>query len=288
MEDTCVAFSYDNPIVDILTAEDVEPDWVVPNIIASGSMIILAGEPGTGKSYMSYTMSLAIAAGVSALSGLIPAGDCRRVVYFDEENGDQDRHKYLKRSFLGLGGVEALGYDNLLDNFLPVAFHLGGDDWIDRCAEFVEFWQPHLLVFDTATPCFNIQDENANAEATQAMKGIRHLMRMTDPVASALVLKHAKVRVDGGRRMLRGAKAWQSGADGVLFQVKAAGRPRNDTLSLTRLISDKVRAYGLPQTVYITPEWTDAKRNGLKLHASYTPDKEHKKAERKEDEDEED
>ena len=276
-------FTFSNPIIDILTAEDVEPDWVVPNLIAAGSMIVLGGEAGAGKSYISYTICLAIAAGVPALSGIVPAGPCKRVLYFDEENSGQDRDKYLRRSFQGLGGLDVMDYADLLDNFLPVHFHLGGDDWIDRCAEFVDFWTPDLLVFDTATPCFNIQDENANAEATQAMKGIRHLMRMTDPVASALVLKHAKVRVDGGRRMLRGAKAWQSGADGVLFQVKAMGRPRNDGLNLTRLIPDKVRAYGLPQTLYITPEWMDAKRNGLKLSASYTPDKDHKKAERKDE-----
>lgn len=282
-------FAPENDIIDILTAEEVEPDWLIPNLFAQGTMVVLGGEPGTGKSYVSYTLSLAIAAGVKALSGIVPAREPKRVLYFDEENSPQDRNKYLQRSFNGLGGLKTkrnqsgLAADALQDNFWAVHFHLGNDDWVDRAAEWVDFVRPHLMVFDTATPCFAIGDENENAEATQAMKGVRQLMRMTDPHGTSLILKHAKIRSEkGGRRTLRGAKAWQSGADAVLFQVRAPGRPR-DGLNVTRLVPDKVRAYGLPQTLYITPEWTDDERTGLRLLGSYQADSEHRAAERLDD-----
>lgn len=287
-----MAFAPDNPIVEILTAEEQEPDWLVPNLFTQGTLVVLGGEPGAGKSYVVYTIMLAIAAGHQALSGLVPERDPKRIIYFDEENSNQDRDKYLRRSFNGLGGLKSkrnpdgLDLSAIQDNFWAVHFHLGGDDWVDRAAEWVDFVKPHAMVFDTATPCFNIADENDNAEATQAMKGIRQLMRMTDVPSTAVVLKHAKIRTEkGGRRTLRGAKAWQSGADAILFQVKAPGRPRRDGLSLTRLVPDKVRAYGLHETLYITPDWTDDKRTGLSLAGSYSPDREHLKAEQADEKD---
>lgn len=279
----------ENPIVDILCAEEKPPDWLIPELLLQGAMVCLAGEPGTGKSYISYTLGLAVASGCKALSGIVPKGDPRRVLYFDEENSIQDRDKYLRRSWQGLtatnhGKEPDLGL--LIDNFWPLHMVLGTDNWKDTAAMAIEQVQPHLIVFDTATPAFNIQDENDNAEATQAIKGIRELMKLTDPPATAVVLKHAKMRTEkGGRRTMRGAKAWQGAADGVMFQVMATGRPRKDGLRLTRLEPDKTRAYGLRQTIYITPSWLDDKRNGLKLDASYSADKEHKKAEDEEDDD---
>ena len=277
--------SRDNEILNIICEEEREPDWLVPDLFVQGGLICLGGEPGVGKSYISYTIGLAIASG-SKVMGLLTPTEPRRVLYFDEENSSADRSKYLRRSWFGMAHqLKRDPFDpDLLDllqtNFWPLNFELGTDDWRDKAAFDVEQIQPHLIIFDTATPAFNIEDENSNAEATQAIKGVRDLMQMTDPVATALVLKHAKMRTEkGGRRSMRGAKAWQGAADGVMFQVKAAGRPRRDGLALTRLEPDKTRAYGLRQTIYITPQWTDDDRNGLSLSGSYSADKSHKAAE---------
>lgn len=274
--------------MDILCAEEQPPNWLVPDMILQGAMVCLAGEPGAGKSLVSYMIGLAVASGCKALSGLVPPGEPRRILYFDEENSQQDRDKYLRRAWHGLTDTndgEEPDMGLLQENFWPLHFVLGDDNWQDVATLAIEQVQPHLIVFDTATPCFNIQDENDNAEATRAIKGIRELMRITDPVASAIVLKHAKIRTEKGRRQMRGAKAWQGSADGVMFQVKATGRPRKDGLSLTRLEPDKTRAFGLTRTIYINPSWTDSDRKGLRLDADYTPDREHKKAEAEEDAD---
>ncbi len=222
-----------------------------------------------------------------ALSGLIPEGEPKRVIYFDEENSRGDRDKYLKRSFIGLiasNHGEAPGDADLDANFWPVHFALGGADWQETAAKWIEHIQPHLIVVDTATPAFDVEDENDNAEATRAMKAVRQLMALCEPTATALVLRHAKMRTEkGGARTMRGAKAWKSGTDGSLFQIRCAGRPRRDGLALTRLEPDKVRAYGLQQTIYITPRWTDSKRNGLALEGSYKASATHANAEANED-----
>jgi hypothetical protein len=283
-----------NPIVEILTGEEVPPTWLVKDLFLQGTLVALAGTPGAGKSYLSYTVGLAVASGLSALSGLVPAGDPRTVVYFDEENSRQDRDKYLRRSWKGLvhGRSEDEVWeaiDHLQDHFWPVHYHLGGEDWFDRAVEWVTFAQPHLMIFETATPAFAIHDENDNAEATQSIRQLQSLMKLTTPTATCIILKHAKLDVgQNGQRSMRGAKAWMSAADQTMFQVKAVGRPLASGLRLTRLEPDKVRAYGLPQPVFITPAWTDEHHHGLSLHASYQPSSEHKKKLRKETGEDED
>jgi len=278
--------TYENEIVDVLHAAEQDPVWLIPDLLLQGSMVCLAGEPGAGKSYVSYTAGLAVATGIAALDGIIPPGKPKTVIYFDQENSRQDRDKYLRRSWHGLarnGKLPDVGL--LLQHFHPVHFALGDDDWAEIAAEYIALLCPQLVIFDTATPCFNIGDENDNAEAVREIKKIRQLMALGDPVVSAIVLRHAKIAIEkGGRRTMRGAKSWHNAADGIMYQVKQAGRPRGDGLSRTRLEPDKTRAYGLSRTIYITPEWTEEERTGLFLHGSYTPDKEHKRLEQLEDE----
>ena len=284
-----------NDIANIILEDDTEPDWLIRDMMTQSSLICLGGEPGAGKSYVSYTIGLAIAGGIRTLSGLVYGGEPKCVLYFDDENSKADRDKYIKRSWTALteNMPDSQKYemlDKLTDNFWPVHYQLGGDDWPDVVANCIETVtevrgsSPHAMVFDTAASCFNIQEENNNSEAANNVKAIRRLMALGDPPLTALVLKHAKIRSDRGRRTLRGAKAWIGMADMVLFQVKAAGRPRKDGLSLTRLEPDKTRAYGLSRTIYITPSYTDDKRSGLRLDASFNASREHQQKEQEEDE----
>lgn len=281
---------FENPIVDILCADEREPNWLIPDLILQGALVCLAGDAGTGKSYLSYTLAMAIASGCPALGGLIPAGEPRKVLYFDQENGGQDRDKYLRRVWLGLaegngGVVPDLGL--LQENFWPLSFVLGSEGWQDVVTQAIEQVEPRAMFFDTATPAFAILEENSNSEATQAISSLRKLMALTDPVASSIVLKHAKTRTEKGtgQRTMRGAKAWKGAADNTLFQVMATGRPPKNGLRVTRLEPDKVRAYGLQDTIYITPRWTDSDRNGLSLTGSYTASKDHRIAAKEEEAD---
>lgn len=279
-----VAFCVDaeNDILDILYADDVPPDWLIPEMVAQGAFITLVGESGAGKSVISYTLAMAVAAGCRAFSGIVPAGEPRRVLYFDDENSTQDRNKYLKQAWFGLqkANGKVPNPSLLLQNFWVIGSALGTDEWPETMCEWIDHVKPHFIVVDTAPACFNIDDENSNAEASKAIKEMKRLMRTVDPTASAWVLKHAKTRTERGQvRTVRGAKVWKDMSDGVLFQIKAGGRPRKDHLSLTRLVPDKVRAYGLRQSIYITPRWTNDARQGLLLEGSYSAGKDHRDAE---------
>jgi RecA-family ATPase len=276
-----LALDETNDIVEILSAPDSDPDWLVPNLWLQGAMICLAGEAAHGKSCLCYTIMLALAAGEPTLSGIIPAGEPKRVLYFDEENGKQDREKYIRRAYQGLIAQNKREPDLALlhQNFWAVGARLGQEGWEETVEEWVEYVRPHVMIFDTGSPCFNLDQENDNSEASKTVKKLRRLMLLTDPVATSIVLRHAKVRtMKGGRRQMRGASAWQGAVDGVMFQVRAPGRPRKGGLYLTRLEPDKTRAWGLNQTIYITPYYTDEEKSGLYLDGSYSPNKEHRQA----------
>lgn len=276
-----------NDIVDILTAEREEPEWLLPGMFLQGGFYTFVGESGAGKSFLCYTIALAMASGCPALSGIIPAGEPRTILYFDDENSRQDREEYLRRAWKGLqkqnGEEPDLG--NLLQCFWSMGSVLGSEEWSDKVAELLVEHKPHACIFDTANACFNIDDENHNAEAGKVIRLIKRLMQTNDDrTTTAIVLKHAKTRTEKGQiRTMRGAKIWKDQSDGVLFQVKATGRPRKDGLSLTRLVPDKKRAYGLRKTIYITPQWTDQYESGLLLKGTYAPDPEHLKKERDDD-----
>jgi len=255
-----------------------------------GTTVAVAGESGVGKSVINYHLAMAMAAGVPAFGGLIPASEPKRVIYFDEENSTQNRHTYLQQVFYGLMVTQPdLDMALLHENLRIAAFQLGGEGWEVACRNWVESFRPHAMWFDTSTPCFNVQDENSNSEATAILRRIEQIKQLTDPVCTALVMKHAKTRMlgEGRRRTMRGAKAWLSAVDQTVYHVKRPGRPTKDGLSVTWIEPDKTRAWGLNQNIYISPRYTDKARTGIVLSGSYKASAEHKQAVKEEGGDDE-
>lgn len=246
------------PIAELLLGEDPPVEWLIPDFLPRGSLIALAGEPGTGKSFFTYSLAVALSTGIPFL-GFDPENGPKRVLYFDQENGRADCVQYLRWAWQGASRPNpAL----LTANFHFAPFQLGGPDWPLKMETGVLTYKPDLIVIDTATPCFNIEDENDNGEATQIINTIRRLMGLVTPTATCIVLKHAKLRAEDSKYTLRGAKAWEGAVDGVLFQTKKQGRPRKDHLNNTILTPAKVRAFGLREPLTINPSWVADEATG--------------------------
>lgn len=259
-----IALAPANPIVPILTGTDPVVQWLMPEFVAQGSLIILAGEPGAGKSFVCYVIGLACAAGIPVLD-YVPIRPLR-VLYFDQENSRPDRDQYLRWAWNGLGRPDI---PLIAQNFWTRHFELGTADWHVRAAHAIKDVCPDIIFFDTATPCFTILDENDNGIATQTVNKLRGLQALLSPAPAIFVLKHSRIVVeDAGeeepRRTIRGAKAWAGAADAVWFHIRTPGRPRTDGLANTYIQPAKTRAFGLRQTVRIHPAWTDESR-GLQL-----------------------
>lgn len=271
----------DNDIVDILEGEEEKPRWCVPGLLAAGQFMAMIGESGAGKSYLTYVQGLSVAAGLSSLSGWIGKPDePKTVLYFDDENSVIDRNKYLRRVWNGQLVAHKVKrdterhaelLDNLNRNFRAFSFVLGNDEWPETLERYVEQFEPDLVVFDTANSCFAIENENDNAEAIGAIRTVKRILQSLDKAAAALALKHQKTfhaHDKGDVRQMRGAKVWKDASDSTVFMIKSTGRKRVDGLVRTRLEPDKVRAFGLGQTIYITPSWTDSLKTGLLLEGS--------------------
>jgi hypothetical protein len=255
-----------NPIIPILTGTDPAVRWLVPEFIAQGSLVVYAGEPGVGKSFLWYALGLACATGVPLL-GYTPVRPLR-VLYFDQENSRPDRDQYLRWAWEGL---ERPSLERVAANFWTQHFFLGTADWGARASQAVQVVQPDLIILDTATPCCAILDENDNGIATQAVNKLRGVMNVVPHTAAMVVLKHSRIITEDGsqdgqepRRTIRGAKAWVGMADAVWFHVRAAGALRPDGLANTYIMPAKTRAFGLRRRIDIHPEWTPDRR-GLKL-----------------------
>ena len=241
-------------IVDILHGHESPVEWLIPDFLPMGSLVMLGGEACTGKSYLSYTLSLALATGTPVLGwDLSP----RRVLYFDQENSRADCIQYLRWAWNGLGQPDIELAD---ENLRFVHFGLSGAAWPSQMAIYVNSHRPQLIVVDTTTPACDITDENDNAEASRTVLHFRQIQALGSPQPTILALKHARVNsqaVQGTRRYtLRGAKAWEGMADSVIFQLRAPGHPRSDGLTNTRLEPAKTRAFGLRKSLYIEPTWT--------------------------------
>ena len=256
------------PILDRIHGQESPVSWIIPDFIPEGSLIALAGEPGTGKSFLSYTLGMNLAIGIPVLGWEFSRPFT--VLYFDQENSQSDSTQYLRWVYYAMAlpiGSTSLHDALLAKNFHLASFALGSDNWASQAADYVRAVRPQLIIIDTTTPSCNVQDENDNAEATRTIKALRWLMAQTTPVAACLALKHAKVRTDGHGHTLRGAKAWEGSVDSIVFQVRAPWRPSKAQLAsglrATRLVPAKHRAFGLRHPILINPEQT---AQGLILH----------------------
>lgn len=258
-DDTPVTETPDNPLRLELTGDAPIVEWLYPDILAQGTLISFAGTPGTGKSFISYTLGFSLACGLP-FGGSHPERT-RRVLYFDEENSKPDRIQYERWAWHGLNRPNL---DQLCDNFWVESCVLGDSEWPKTVAKGIALYQPELIIFDTATPAFAINDENDNSEAAKVVATLRHLQRQMETPPTMLVLKHAKIYEDG-TPTLRGAKAWEGAVDGIMFAHKGQGRPKQG-LSRVTIAPGKTRAFGLRHTLITDPTWTTLDREGLDLN----------------------
>ena len=208
-----------------------------------------------GKSVLGYTAAIAVAAGLPLLN--LPTAQAR-VLYFDEENSLPDAQQYFKWSWRGLDGPDTALIDAAV-RFEHFTLSSYNGPWWEGMAQAAREHRPGLIIIDTATPACRVHDENDNAEATKVVQALRRVQLAADCNTSLLILKHARVTHDpigNEYRTVRGAKAWMGAADGVIYHVASRGFPRADGLRCTHLEPYKTRAFGLRQSLQISPTWT--------------------------------
>ena len=243
-------------LIELLEGDDTPPPWLLPDLLCQGTMVVLAGEAGAGKSFFSYTLGLALSTGVPFLTRPTAA---TRVLYCDEENSLPDLRQYLRWAWRGLGKPPL---PLLTANFRHEHFSLAaaGGLWSAYLTRVAGEFHPGLIVLDTTTPACHILDENSNAEASGAIRRLRGAQAAAGPACTMLLLKHARLDQTNGEWQMRGAKTWKGETDSTLVHQVGAGRPRQDGLRNTVIRPDKVRAFGLRIPIHLSPQWVGEKQ----------------------------
>lgn len=214
---------YDWPAFEALLKAAVEPfthyprldftqpvpptDWLVEDLIEFGAVTVIAGDSGTGKSFLTQALAKAYAAGEEAFLGRKLTLGRGTVLYVDEENNGA-----LVRQRMRALGLREPHYPNLeyvseagVDIFNEPELLLR--EAVDR--------ELALIVIDSQGATSIGAEENSSDDMTKLYRrGLAQLARQTG--AAVVVLHHTPKESQG---MPRGSSAIKSQADQVLSVV---------------------------------------------------------------------
>lgn len=163
-------------------------EWVVPGFLPKPGMLILLGEPRSGKSYLALQLSLCIAQGRQLLPMAgVPQVKPKKVLYFYFDKTGifvfQDRLKALQDSGVNLSGPlyvidprDKVATANILDN-----------DSYKYFRQVIVETEPDVVVFDVLRE-FHNADEN---EST-AMKIVGDSLTCLCEHLSLIIVHHTK------------------------------------------------------------------------------------------------
>lgn len=183
------------------------PDWVIEGFLERGTLTVLSGASGAGKSFVAASMSVALIQGREWIKHGTN-GKRRRVLYIDGENHPREmRWRY-----------HALGMTNedreRMRYFLRAGVQIGEGDWTNKIHKEIESYEPDLVCLDTAASVIAMKSGNDNTEVAKIMGEIRGLC---DDCAVVL-LNHERKQPpgtarDGGGSAMLGGVQWQAQAD---------------------------------------------------------------------------
>lgn len=199
----------------VLEAIEREPiPWLIRGWLAENEMAYLAGEWGSGKSYVALDAAVSIAAGIPWM-GKVDVLRAAPVLYVDEENGPAlARHRMAlicRGRALGQADAESLPIRYLTKNGISLD-DASGFALIDME---IERSKAKVVVLDSLVRFFRGRDEN-DASSMAAFFGERISPLMARHRCSFLALDHmgkpSKERTDPGHRQ-RGSSEKPGNAD---------------------------------------------------------------------------
>ena len=195
-------------------------DWIVQDILSAGSVSMLVGDAGSGKTYMALDLAVSVARSKPWLGYAVNGGP---VLWVDEESGN-------RRLSLRLGDV-LRGHDAGPET--PIAyttlnrFDLWQQGDVFALAAAILRHKARLVVFDALMELLPGRDENTVKDVLPGLLALRNIAEATG--AALLVIHHANKA--GG---YRGSSAIKGAVD-LLLTVE------NNGAGVVTVKSDKAR-----------------------------------------------
>ena len=160
-------------MLDALCAQEGQKPFVVDGLISAGSICLIVGDSGLGKSPLIYQLGLCVAAGIPWLGMRTQKG---KVLYLDYENG-LEVSKSLRNSIL-----QHLQLQECPENFLCSQ----GVHNINALTQAVETTKPTLVVIDTLRSL----DPSVEADNPKAGAFLKWLRKLSQQHRVSFVLIH--------------------------------------------------------------------------------------------------
>jgi RecA-family ATPase len=217
-------------------------DWLIQDLIPDGTVTLLTGDGGAGKSLLALQLCAAMATGLDWAGNVPTAG---RSLYLSAEDDHEEMHRRLEdiRRFHGVGFedlgnmrlVDLVGDDAVLGDASKSA-RLRATTLFASVKHYADDFQPALIVIDTLADAF-AGEENSRAQARQFVGLLKGLAR--DAGCAVLLLSHPSLTGMASGSGTSGSTAWSNSVRSRLYfeRAKAADQtePNADLRTLTTM-----------------------------------------------------
>lgn len=206
-----------------LAGEPIPPrEWLVPGLVPCGTVTMLGGDGGTGKSTLALGLAVATVAGVPWVGRSVE--DCGPAAFLSAEDDKDELHRRLDAicrakdveiealhdlSYRSLTGDDALlaVLNRATNTLAPTPLYTALDQWM--ASE-----RPSLVVLDTLAD-LTAGEENNRAHARQFIGMLRHLAITHN--AAVMLLAHPSLTGISSGSGLSGSTAWNASVRSRLY-----------------------------------------------------------------------
>jgi len=187
------------------------PQWIVDGLIQGAGVVLIAGEPGIGKSFICLDIAARVATGTKFFGRDVRAG---RVAYVYAEGGE-----YLPERWAAWEqhNTTQIPEDRLL--IVEEGFNLSDPASVTAMSDQVKQRTLDLLIIDTLSQLSSVENENDAAQLAHVLNAARSI-RAAHPGMTVLIVHHVN---KGEKTRIRGSSAIKANADAVIVATQDKG-----------------------------------------------------------------
>ena len=209
------------------------PADLIDGFVPSGSVMVLAGGPSTGKSFTALSWAAAIAEGIPWFGQQTRQAP---VVYVLGEG--YRRFGKRAKAWASVNGGHRPENVHFVDG-LTYGINLKDPDSVQQLINALAYVQPGLVIFDTLSVLARLDSENDNSEVSQVMANVHTIAQATG--ATAMVIHHTTKSTGS----VRGASAFVGNSDTVVVAAKEKKKDNDgDTATSPFLLSTSAQHGG--------------------------------------------
>lgn len=206
---------------ELADSEIPDPDTFVDELLARGSICLIAGRRGSGKTYFTLAMAASIALGT--YFGHLPTHQAK-VLYCSQEMSAAAIRKRIRRLFPDPEQRKLIGQN--LTIVCKRQFKLNTDDLIQPLLKLVSDIRPDVVFIDALRDVKGSAKENSNDDMGDLLVRLRDQVAVQFDCGVVLIHHKGKLGEDGQDKGSRGASALEDVPEDIIYLHAEKGAPR--------------------------------------------------------------